>query len=404
MGQEDLNSMNVLFLAPQLPYPGVSGGTLNSRKLLDFFCSKHTVTLVSLIKENEKASIEAFNNEYRNKINKTFFFNIDKPRSAVTFLLSLFAGLPLSIYRNYDRKIKSQIIGIIAENNFDLVFCDYLIMTQYVPLSVCARTVFNDNNAEYMIWKRFANIEKNIIKRWAAAFEAYRLFRYETAQCKKVSLVIAAQEDINHLKPYAKDANFAGINHLGNDVLLNEPDLINKETHRLLFISTLTWEANRQGIRWFVEDIYPIIKENLPDASLYIVGSYNKPFLRNNNDASIHVLGFVPDLRELYRDAEIFICPLKFGSGTKIKLLDALYRGLPIVTTSIGAESIALVDGENCFVADTEQDFARKTVTLLKDKALWEQFSNNSRILAAKQYTWEDEYGRMERLLRSYFI
>jgi glycosyltransferase involved in cell wall biosynthesis len=390
--------MNVLFLAPQLPYPGISGGTLNSRKLLNFFCARHRVTLVSLIKENDRIYLKQFNNEYQNKIQESFFFYLDKKRNALNFLLSLFAGLPLSMYRNYDKEIKSQVDQLIAKNNFDLVFCDYLIMTMYLSKDVYGKTIFNDNNAEYMIWKRFARVEKNIIKRTIATFESFRLFCYEIAQCKKVSMVIAAHEDINHLKPHAKNAGFTVINHLGNDDLLREPNIINRQVHNLLFVSTLTWEANRQGIRWFVEKIYPIIKDRIPDVSLYIIGKYDKPFLSNNNDQSIHILGFVPDLRETYSSAEIFICPLQFGSGTKIKLLDAMYCGLPIVTTSVGAESIALVDGENCFIADTEQGFAEKTIKLLNNQVLWEKFSKGSRALAADRYKWEDEYIKLEKI------
>jgi glycosyltransferase involved in cell wall biosynthesis len=395
--------MNVLFLTPQLPYPGVSGGTINSKKLLDFFCVRHTVTLVSLVKESDGINIEGFNKEYQNKIKEIFLFDIDKKRSVVNFLLSLFAGLPLSMYRNYDKKIKSQIAQLIKKNNFDLVFCDFLIMTLYLSKNVCGKTIFNDHNAEYMIWKRFAQVEKNIIKRVVITFESFRLFLYETAQCKKISIVIASREDIIHLEPYAGNANFAVTNLLGNDILLQEPNLINKQTHHLLFVSTLTWEANRQGIRWFVENVYPAIKAGVPDVSLHIAGKYDKPFLADNHDGSIHIYGFVPDLKDLYSNADIFICPLKFGSGTKIKLLDAMYCGLPIVTTSVGVESIDLTDGENCFIADTEQEFAGKTIELLNNRAIWERFSKASRALAARQYTWEVEYKKLENLIQTYF-
>jgi glycosyltransferase involved in cell wall biosynthesis len=158
----------------------------------------------------------------------------------------------------------------------------------------------------------------------------------------------------------------------------------------------MTWEPNKDGVKWFVETIYPKIKEKNPDVSFIVVGKHNGSFLSENEDISIKILGYVSDLDDIYENTDLFICPLRFGSGMKVKVLHAMYRGLPFVTTSVGAESIDLKSGEHCFIADTPDEFAEKTLTLLCDSNLWKKFSVNSRTLAEKLYTWETEYSRLD--------
>jgi glycosyltransferase involved in cell wall biosynthesis len=386
-------------LTSQLPYPGYSGGTIKSRKVLDFFCLEHSVILIALIKNNDCENVSIFTKEYRLKLECFYHFTINKARSLVNYLKSIIYGIPISIYRNFDSEIKIKINNIIKQCKIDICFCDHLLMVGYIPGDFYSKTILHEHNAEYIIWRRYANIERNIIKKIIITFEAFRLFYYEIKQCKKVSVIMATPDDIGKLKPYLKYLKFAITYHLGNDDLLNEPKLLNKHTYKILFIGTLTWEANRQGILWFIKYVYPIIKKNLSNVSLYIVGKSDAPLLSLGLDKSIKMLGFVQDLKMIYNDVDIFICPLQFGSGMKIKVLDAMYRGLPIVTTSIGTESIDLVDGRDCFIADSIQDFAKKILLLLKNNDIWDKFSENSRLLAERQYKWEDEYKRLNSLL-----
>jgi glycosyltransferase involved in cell wall biosynthesis len=370
--------------------------------MLGYFCSrsKYTVSLFSLA--NDTQQLELFYS-YANKVNlpiKWFDYAvINKPRSIRNYLHSILMNLPLSIYRNYDTSVKDKINKLIGENTYDLIICNYLIMTLYIPYASYQKTVLIDHNAEFVIWKRFALIEKNILLKAAIKIEAFRMRRFETKICGKFMLAMATGEDIKQLKPYAPGAEFFEIHHLGNDDLLCEPPVKNNHGHNLLFIGTMTWEANRNAMQWFVKYVYPKIKEKLPDVSLTIAGKYDKPFLSRVIDSSIQILGFVPSLEDVYNNAQVFICPLRFGSGTKLKVLDAMYKGLPVVTTSIGAENINLIDGENSFIADDADYFSDKVVRLLGDSVLWEKFSRNSRDLASMQYRRENEYERLDSII-----
>jgi glycosyltransferase involved in cell wall biosynthesis len=395
--------MNILYLTAHFPYPGNVGSGIKSRKLLDYFCSKHTVTVITLLKGDDVDNITEFEKIYKRKVRQLFCFKIDKQRSVINFICSLFMRIPLSIYRNYNSSIVRKISNILFNESVDVIFCNHLIMAQYVPLNYHHKTILLEHNTEYLIWKRFSSIEKNILKKIVGEFEAFRMFRYEIAQCNKISKVMAAPNDIAQLKLHAPfNTKFFLTYHLGVDDLLNEDALIHKKNHRLVFIGSMTWEPNQQAIRWFIENVYSLIKEKIPDISLVIVGKYDTPFISNDIDKSVQVLGFVSDIRKIYDETDIFICPLQYGSGMKVKVIDAMYRGLPMVTTSIGAESIDLIDGENCFIADTAEDFTNKTIILLNSTDLWIQFSKKSRELAFKQYRWDSEYQRLDALLDNF--
>jgi glycosyltransferase involved in cell wall biosynthesis len=388
--------MKVLLLSSQLPYPGTEGGVGIVKNFLEYFCTKYSLTLITLLKGVDFDYLLEFLEIYEPKLDNFLYFNIDKPRSVKNYAYSLIKNLPITIYRNYSYTAKNKIKENIAENNYDIIFCSHLLVFQYVPEEFHSKTILLEQNAEYMIWKGYSKIKNNILIKTTACFESFRMFNYEVNMCNKASVVMAAPKDIEALKPHADRTDYFTTYHLGHDKLLNRSALQNKRTNQLLFIGTMTWEPNKDGIKWFIEEIYPKIKKENPDVLLTIVGKYDDLFLDKSDDVSIKILGYVPDLEDMYKNATLFICPLRFGSGMKIKVLDAMYRGLPMITTSIGAESIDLEDGTHCFIADTPDEFAKKTLMLLGDPNLWRKFSTNSRALAARVYTWESEYKRLD--------
>ncbi|HNY55622.1 MAG TPA: glycosyltransferase family 4 protein, partial [Chitinophagales bacterium] len=152
-----------------------------------------------------------------------------------------------------------------------------------------------------------------------------------------------------------------------------------------------SWEANIDGLIWFNNEIWPAIKQQHPGIILYIVGRHPDNRLKEMaaKDDSIVMAGFVEDLEPYFRKARLFITPLRFGSGIKVKVVNALYRGIPCVTTSIGTEGLKVKDGEHIFIKDQPKDYITAVDTLLKDKETWEQFRNQSRAIARKYYTWD---------------
>jgi glycosyltransferase involved in cell wall biosynthesis len=150
----------------------------------------------------------------------------------------------------------------------------------------------------------------------------------------------------------------------------------------LFFVGGFLHAPNRDGIVWFAREVWPLIRGEVPDATLAIAGS-NVPneVLSLGSIPGVEIVGFVPDLTELFNRARVFVAPLRFGAGVSGKIGQSLARGLPVVTTRIGAEGMPLQDKEHALIADTPQDFAAAVVRLLRDDALWVRLQANGRAL-----------------------
>lgn len=266
-------------------------------------------------------------------------------------------------------------------------------MFQYIPDSFQGKIILHEHNCEYLIWKRYAAIEKNYLKKLALLNQAYRIKKYEQEICQKANIVLAAPNDINELEKIGADRNkFVETYHLGDDSQLQLQDLeFHPNTMSLLYVGTLSWEANIDGLCWFYSEVWQHLKAQHQNIQLYIVGKHPDKRLQEMaaNDNQIILTGFVEDLEPFFKSNNVFITPLRFGSGIKVKVVNALYRGIPCVTTSIGAEGLKTIDGQHIFIKDDAKAFAEAVHTLLTQPEVWKSMRNESRALARKYYTWD---------------
>ena len=311
-------------------------------------------------------------------------------RSAKNLLLSSLQGIPLNLYRNKSSILKDK-IEVIA-NEYDAIFCDHYVMFQYVPENFKGKIILHEHNCEYLIWQRFSQLENKFAKRLALLDQARRIKKYEQLICRKSDVILAAPNDIDELAKIGADRNkFVETYHLGDDNLLHSPELNFDETEKsLLYIGTLSWEANIDGLLWFLKDIWKLITQQHPDIKLYIVGKNSDARLREiaEIDSRIILTGFIDDVEPYFKKSRVFITPLRFGSGIKVKVINALYRGIPCVTTPIGAEGLKVKDGEHIFIKNDPEGFAEAIDVLLKDKNVWKNISVNARKIANQYYTW----------------
>lgn len=393
---------DILFLTNLLPFPGNSGGTQTTLKRLESFiemdCKIHLFFLIT--PETKEADMRAFKNRYGDKIDINFVLNKNNRRSLLNLLRSFFLRVPLNVYRNRCRDFKQLVKKFIAHNHCDCIISDHLEMFQYIPKKLYAKTILLEHNAEYMIWRRYARQVQNPILKIGIFVESERLRRYEVHACKMARHILVAPSDEEKLSKYDKNTSHYTKTFLpANDSMLSLPPLKNDRGHfSILYIGTLTWQANVQGLEWFIKEVLPLIKQKYPNVVFNIIGKYKNDFQKSDDSACVYH-GFVDDLEPFYASANVFVCPLLFGSGIKIKILDSMYRGLPFVTTSVGAESIDLIDGEHCFIADDAKTFADDVIRLYEDDALWQKFSTAIRLLAKEKYTWEKENERVRAVI-----
>ncbi|GIW23333.1 MAG: glycosyl transferase [Candidatus Sericytochromatia bacterium] len=408
------NEKRIIFLTPQLPFPPTSGGTIKSYKLIEYLSENYNLFLISLLKSNDEIENSSF---FISRFEKNLlgykFFPIPEhsyKRNVKNLLKSYIKRIPLTVYRNYIPDVTKFIANLLEHEKFNVIFVDhYIIFHMIINLHNLIRDkkikiLLHEHNAEYILWERYSATEKNILKKILTKIEAVRIRRYEKYICELSDKILCvSSNDIENLKKLGIQNNKIDlIMSVGDDNLLNKPDLnFNECENSILFIGTLSWEANLDGLIWFLEQGWNILKNKIPDVKFYIVGKNPPDKLLKvvKRDKDVILTGFVEDLEEYYRKSKVFISPLRFGSGIKIKNINAMYRGIPLVTTSIGIEGINGMDGIHFMVADDINNFIDKIHALMTRKELWEKISYAARRLMREEYTWEKSLSKLKEII-----
>jgi len=390
----------ILFVSTQLPYPPTSGGTVKSWNYIKFLASKYSVSCACFLKNEDEKHQE----EFQEAVSLAHFYAepIAVQRSPINLLKSYLSSPCLNVYRNRSKTFKKVIKKLAQEQ--DIMIIDHYEVFQYVPANYTGKVIMHTHNAEFMLWQRMSELTSNPIKKMMLALEAARVKKYEQYIFQNAELIYSTPSDIELYKNHGfKVSKHRETYHLGNESLLQLPALKFEETEKAItFLGTMSWEPNIDGIVWFLDKVWPTIKAEESDCKLYLLG--RNPDVRivaaANNDQNIIFPGFVKDLDSYLKKTRVYIAPLRFGSGMKVKVLEGLYRGNPTVSTSVGAEGLIVKQGESILIANDAKAFAQACIDLINQQAMWENMSKNSRELANQEYRWEPLFERMDENLR----
>ena len=394
--------MRILFLTTQLPYPPVSGGVIKSWRLVEHWAKsdEFDLKLIHFLKGQDAQFVQEFHDKVGDI--QSFTKPLDRPRSAQTLVTSYLTAPTLNVYRNADREVKKK-VEEWAEDS-DVIFIDHYEMAQYIPKNTRAKVVLHEHNAEFVMWERLAELETNPLKKQAISMEARRIRKAELNYARKADLVWAAPNDIDELVRIGVDRSKCQVTfHLGEDFMLDWPELSFDQTEKaLLFIGTLTWEANVDGLLWFFDHIWPALIAAHPDLKFYIVGKNPDPRIaeKTRDEAAVIITGFVEDLEPYYTRSRVFVIPLRFGSGIKVKLLNAFYRGIPSVTTPIGVEGLNVTSGEELYSSQDPKVQIEAILDLLENKTTWNKMRLKSRA-KGREYTWDKLLSEHDQSLRT---
>ena len=390
----------ILFLTHQPPYPPVGGGAIKRWRLVEYFSQHYCLGLALLYQEQGFPGRQ----EMLSGLELCHFYaeRLVKKRSPANLIKSGLRGMPLSLYRSNSPAFKKHIAAIAG--GYDILFLDSYLMGQYVPEGYTGRVVLHAHNAEHVIWRQYACLKKNPLKRALILREAAYIRDYERRICGRAHAVLAAPGDRKNLEKIGADAGkFYETLHLGDERLLRLRDIEFEETgEALLSIGSLGWAPNDDGLVWFIRHVWDQLREQHPGLRFYIVGAGAGPLLRRlcGERRNIVLAGFVEDLEQYYARCRVFVAPLRFGSGMKVKIVNAFYRGIPVVTTPTGAESLDVQHMQHAAIADTPETMAQLCSLLLRDRSAWERLRNNSRHLAARRYTWQRVFDSLEKALQ----
>lgn len=383
--------MKILFLAHLFPLPLDSGGKIKSFCTLKTLAQHHEVRLLAYVR-NELES--AMLSEVRRVCAETDVVSLR--RSAVRSAWDAFAALALGksfvVARDFRRDMIEAFKKVLAEFEPDVVHIDHLQMAQFVDFGDSRyKTVLDQHNVEYLIVKRMAETAESAVVRQYAQLEWPKLMRYELDVCRRSDLVITVSEQ-DKSTLHAMDSSLQNIYAVPIGIDVDAVPVVKRSsnTRNLLFLGAMHWPPNIDCVLWFYKEILPLIKAEIPDCIFTIAGQRApKSVTSLASDPSVRVIGYVADQAAVAKDCSVFIVPLRSGSGVRVKILNAMAMGLPIVSTSIGAEGIEVEHGKHLLIADTPDEFAKSVVSVLQNASLADILGQNARQLVCERYSYE---------------
>jgi len=384
--------MRILFLTFHFPYPPYSGAAIKTLSLLDHLRANHEVRLFSLRRDPLTQAQE----DWAAGFHGVQTVALDKPRNAWSLLSSYIARVPLRIERNRSVGMARLVESRLNALQPDVAFVDGLSMAQYLPEKLRRRAILHEHNAEYVIWQRQSEIESGP-RRWVAATEAARLRRYEASVVPQFDTVFAVSDDDRQtlIELGAKASRVGVLPNIPDRALLDKPAPSFAESWPvILYFGTLSWQPNIESLERIVSSIFPAVRRQVPEARLVVAGHGASPDLASRVALTegAEFRGTVDDPEPLYRTARVLVDPTRSGGGTRLKVLNAFARGIPVVATKRASEGLDVTPGEHLLVADEETKFVDAVVSLLREGARWQAMSENARALVRARYVAEVAY------------
>ncbi|MBT9175395.1 MAG: Ubiquinone/menaquinone biosynthesis C-methyltransferase UbiE [candidate division WS2 bacterium] len=245
--------------------------------------------------------------------------------------------------------------------------------------------------------ERFYRNQKNLFVKAYAFLQYKKLYKYESTVCEYFDRCFMITEKDAEMVKQMNSTIKTAVMPSGVDTSYFYPLDRDEEPYSIVSVASMDWLPNIEGILWFYEGIFPLVKEIIPEVKLYIVGKNPLDSIKRLKNEGVFVSGFVEDVREYISKCRVFIVPLKTGNGMRIKILNALAMGKPVVSTSIGCEGIEVQHGKHIYIADTKEEFAHGVIELLKREDMRRKLKEEGLRLVKEKYQWERIAEEMEK-------
>ena len=390
-------------ITPDLPYPPTGGAKIKSFLLLERLARRHDVSLVSVLKGDDADHVDALREAV--PLQTVVTESVHRERGVRNLVRSIAAGRTLNEYRTWSPTLAERAGTVFG--SADVIVADHLETVQYVPEPLWPKVVLHTHNAEHMLWRRYGQVAESLDERLGARFESRRIAARERRYARGVGAVLAAADDARAFADLGVGTTpFFPTMHIGDDATASLPDVEWEDTERLVFfLGTLTWPANTDGLIWFLDEVWPHVTDVDPDVRFVIGGKDAPPKLTAAIERATRVeaVGFLEDPERYFSKSRVVVAPLRFGSGMKLKVVEALMRGVPTVTTTVGVDSIDAESGVHLEVADEPAQHAARVMDLLDDRDCWVSMRDQARALARRSYTWDavaaDAYAAIDHVL-----
>ena len=393
--------MKLLFLSPYLPSPPRSGGPRRIHGLLTELARRHEVSILAFTAPGE-ATEEALSStrEYCTEVvtvdNDRLDRGVNQRQKRAIQLRSLFSPRSYERLIHHDPAFQRALNGMVGRTDYDVITAEFAQMACYrVPPR--ARRVLDEHNIEYDILRRTANAGRSPVRKVYNRANYLKLRREEQAAWQQYDgITLTSERDEAILRRYAPGKPTAVIPN-GVDTEHFRPSDAPIEPGTILFFGAINYYPNTEGLLFFIDEVFPRVKRQQPGAQLWIVGQLPPPEITSRAAEDVVVTGLVEDVRAYIERAAVVIAPLRIGGGTRLKIVEAMSMGKPVVSTRLGAEGLDVTDGEDILLADTAEEFAKQVARALRDGALAGRIGAAARRSAEAKYSWRGAAARLER-------
>ncbi len=380
---------NILMLTPYLPYPPVSGGRSRTYNLVKRLVRDFQITIVCFGRPEERA----FDlKPIRDLCELIVIDRAPSPSPIMAGLLSLTSPKPITMRLYSSSKFRERVAELLKYGLFDLIHVESFYMAQNLPQDIPIPLLLSEPAIEYLAWWRHSKVAQPLYQRPGIALEALKM-RIVEPQTWTAATLVGVMSEVD--EKYVKRATPGVPTTLapnGVDTDFFQPGDNDRETDTALFMGDYKYFPNTDAVLHFASEIMPLIRARKPNFTLTLLGKEPPPelvALGNDPSSGIQVKGLVDDTRPFLQYASLFICPLRSGSGTRFKLLEALACGCPVVTTSLGCEGLGPTNGRHMLLADTPRAFADAVLQILDDPALAARLSRHGRNWVVERHSWD---------------
>ncbi|MBI4844943.1 MAG: glycosyltransferase [Candidatus Omnitrophica bacterium] len=384
--------MKILFITSRLPYPAYGGDKVRVFNFLKHLSKQHSITLVSFI--NDTRQVQYIDDLKKICLNVEVIY-LPVWRSYLNCLLGFFSFTPLQVYYYFSGKMKAKIKDILKKEEFDGIYVHLLRMAHYVQDKSDICRILDLTDAISLSLKRSLSFRSHVFFLFYY-FEWIKVKRYEAMIIKKFdyNLLISVLDKNSHWS--LKEAENVKIVANGVDADYFSVNKTGFDNKKIAFLGNFHSFPNRDGVMFFYEKIFPLIRKEIPDIKFYIVGvNPTRKILQLSDNKNVFVTGAVSDIREFLKDVAVLVCPLRVAAGIQNKILEAMAMGICVITTTVGACWLDEDGKKTIVIADKPNEFAEKVVFLIKDESLRNSFAQKGRDFVVKNYDWGSNIRKM---------
>ena len=336
------------------------------------------------------------NDEFEQHRNLTRFesFFIDTKLNASKIISSLFRRSCLQTDRFNSKEMTAKLGTLLQRETFDVVILESVFVGSYIETIrkySRARILLRVHNVEFLIWERLSKQTQNLLKKATYRYLSNSLKRFELSLFTKIDGYMPITEvDHNFFK-----ARFPNLSSKVIPFAINFSDYpyyerkIDEQNITFFHIGSMNWQPNIEGMNWFLDNVWERVIRKYPQLSLVLAGKGTKSLFEGKQLHNVRIFDFVESAQQFINEHDIMIVPLLSGSGMRIKIMEGLALGKPVITTTIGAEGIDVTDKEDIIIANTPEEMMQAIEYCAKNAQKIEEIGKNAKKLIQKKYTQE---------------